>query len=240
MENIEELKKQYEEEIYRLTSLTNATQQQYQQAYNDLKQQEKDLLEEYQQKISDLSIGIERLRGAYTALTDLGDGKDPSLVVNGMMKPEDTINENTEIDEDKEQEDVKQESTENKEKTKKEDKTDKDVNSMSKVAEKAKEAVKKAKEKDLITPYEEFANSELGKETAVKNVTDVVSKEAVAKLHQSGEAILSDEELKALESIVPKKQQEDTKEPDSKAQSNSRVDPKDVPDYLKEQYGMEN
>lgn len=75
MENIETVKKQYEEEIYRLTSLSKTVQQQYQQAYAELQQQEKALMEEYQQKISDLSIGIERLRGAYTALVDLEIGR---------------------------------------------------------------------------------------------------------------------------------------------------------------------
>lgn len=234
MENIEAVKKQYEEEIYRLTSLSKTVQQQYQQAYTELQQQEKALMEEYQQKISDLSIGIERLRGAYTALVDLEEGKDPTLVVNGMMKPEDNNVENQESENVSEDTELTEDITD-----------EKGTNAMNEVKEKAKEAVKKAKEKDLITPYEEFAKSELGKETAVKDVKEVVSKERLAELHQSGEYILSEEEQKAIESITQEIQQENTKEPevkqeDSKVSTESKVDPKDVPDYLKEQYGMKD
>lgn len=236
MENIEAVKKQYEEEIYRLTSLSKTVQQQYQQAYAELQQQEKALMEEYQQKISDLSIGIERLRGAYTALVDLEEGKDPTLVVNGMMKPEDNNVENQEQENENVSENIEQE-----------DSTvdTKDTTTMEDVKKKAKEVVKKAKEKDLITPYEEFAKSELGKETAVKDVKEVVSKERLAELHKSGEYTLSEEEQKAIESITQEIQQENTKEPevkqeDSKVSTESKVDPKDVPDYLKEQYGMKD
>lgn len=233
MENIEAVKKQYEEEIYRLTSLSKTVQQQYQQAYTELQQQEKALMEEYQQKISDLSIGIERLRGAYTALVDLEEGKDPTLVVNGMMKPEDSNVENQESENVSEDTELTEDTT-----------NEKGINAMDEVKEKAKEAVKKAKEKDLITPYEEFAKSELGKETAVKDVKEVVSKERLAELHQSGEYILSEEEQKAIESITQEIQQENTKEPEVKQEDNKvtepKVDPKDVPDYLKEQYGMKD
>lgn len=234
MENIEAVKKQYEEEIYRLTSLSKTVQQQYQQAYTELQQQEKALMEEYQQKISDLSIGIERLRGAYTALVDLEEGKDPTLVVNGMMKPEDNNVENRESENVSEDTELTEDITD-----------EKGTNAIDEVKEKAKEAVKKAKEKDLITPYEEFAKSELGKETAVKDVKEVVSKERLAELHKSGEYTLSEEEQKAIESITQEIQQENTKEPevkqeDSKVSTESKVDPKDVPDYLKEQYGMKD
>lgn len=234
MENIEAVKKQYEEEIYRLTSLSKTVQQQYQQAYTELQQQEKALMEEYQQKISDLSIGIERLRGAYTALVDLEEGKDPTLVVNGMMKPEDNNVENRESENVSEDTELTEDITD-----------EKGTNAIDEVKEKAKEAVKKAKEKDLITPYEEFAKSELGKETAVKDVKEVVSKERLAELHKSGEYTLSEEEQKAIESITQEIQQENIKEPevkqeDSKVSTESKVDPKDVPDYLKEQYGMKD
>ncbi|WP_304393302.1 hypothetical protein [uncultured Clostridium sp.] len=234
MENIEAVKKQYEEEIYRLTSLSKTVQQQYQQAYTELQQQEKALMEEYQQKISDLSIGIERLRGAYTALVDLEEGKDPTLVVNGMMKPEDNNVENQESENVLEDTELTEDITD-----------EKGTNAIDEVKEKAKEAVKKAKEKDLITPYEEFAKSELGKETAVKDVKEVVSKERLVELHKSGEYTLSEEEQKAIESITQEIQQENTKEPevkqeDSKVSTESKVDPKDVPDYLKEQYGMKD
>ena len=40
--------------------------------------------------------------------------------------------------------------------------------------EKAHKAVAEAIKRDLVTPYEEFAKSELGKETAIKNVDKVV------------------------------------------------------------------
>ena len=219
MENIEELKKQYEEEIYRLNSLSKDVQQQYQKAYTDLQNQEKALMEEYQHKMSDLSIGIERLRGAYTALVDLEEGKDPTLVVNGMMKPEQNIENQSNVEEDKLEEKISKE-----------------------VKEKAHKVVSKAKEKGLITPYKEFAESKLGKETAVKDVKEVVSKipePELAEPHKNEGSTLTPDEEKALKEVVKSVQQENTKEPENKVVE-SNVKPDDVPDYLKDQYGLKD
>lgn len=229
--SFEETKKKYEGEIKRLNAIAEATQELYQRQYNDLKSREKTLLDEFNAKMQNITIGIERLRGAYTALTDMEEGKDPTLVVNGMMQDSNTNTESTQENVESVKEDVNN--------TKPEDtKIDKVVK------EKAKEAVKKAKEKDLITPYEEFAKSELGKETAVKDVKEVVSKEKLAELHQSGEYILSDEESEALKKVIEESKVTDStdentpKENTSNVQPTQNINPEEVPDYLKEQYGM--
>lgn len=221
--NFEETKKKYEDEIARLRAIMEKTQNDYQQAFNQLEGRKEKLLEEYNNKISTLNIGIERLRGAYTALCDMEEGKDPTLVVNGMMK--ETEQENVEQTE----EPVVEENVED---------TEKNVpNDISEeVKEKAHELVKEAKDKGLVTPYKEFAESELGKETAVKDVKEVVTEEKaeeLAQLHQGGEAILSDAENEALNKVI-----EEAKKADKKEEPQTTVNPEEVPDYLKEEYGI--
>lgn len=193
--SFEETKKEYEEEIYRLQKVAESTQKQYQAEYDKIKEAEQKLLNEYNTEIQRITIGIERLRGAYTALCDMEEGKDPTLVVNGMLK-----NENAQVEASNE--DVN---------------TDEETNNISEeVKEKAHEAVKQAKEKGLVTPYEEFANSELGKETAIKD----------------DQAVLSDAELEAIN-----KQLADNDKTSAK-QLEQNVKPDEVPDYLKSQYGL--
>lgn len=239
--SFEETKKKYEDEIIRLNTIAEATQELYQRQYNDLKAQEKALLDEFNTKMQNITVGIERLRGAYTALADMEEGKEPTLVTKGMMQDEavqeDVSNEADSIEVDNIKED--------------------NVDISKDVKDKAKKLVKKAIEKDLVTPYEEFVKSELGKETAVKDVKEVVSEEGLAKLHQSGEVILSDEESEALKKVIeeskiissadeniskkedtPKKESTPKKEDTSNTQPAQNVNPDDVPDYLKEQYGM--
>ena len=84
--SIEEIKKSYADEIHRLTQLEQKINAHYKNEYESLKSQENKLLDEYNTQMQKISIGIERLRGAYTALVDFEEGKVPTLVENGMLK----------------------------------------------------------------------------------------------------------------------------------------------------------
>ena len=139
--------------------------------------------------------------------------------------------ENQENVEKVEQEEIKQDNAEVEPEKGIENKED--IN-LDEIKKKSSKLVKEAKERGLVTPYEEFAKSELGKETAVRDITEAVSKERLAELHQSGEATLTEDEIKALEKLT-----QDVKESDDNTISSKAVDPKDVPDYLKEQYGID-
>ena len=66
--SIENVKKQYEDEVNRLRNLLQQTQDYYKKQYDALEQQKQELLAEFNEKSKTLSICIERLRGAYTAL----------------------------------------------------------------------------------------------------------------------------------------------------------------------------
>lgn len=231
--SFEETKKKYEDEIRRLDAIAEQTQAIYQRQFEDLKRQEKALLDEFNTKMQNITIGIERLRGAYTALVDIEEGNDPTLVVNGMMKETDVKDSKEQIEE---KVDNKNDNAEIK----------KDVKIDDSIKEKAHEAVKQAKEKGLVTPYKEFAESELGKETSIKDVKEVVTEERLAELNQPGEYILSDKESEALQKVIEEtkikeleKKENSTNENISKVQPVQNVNPEEVPDYLKEQYGME-
>lgn len=213
--SFEETKKKYEEEIARLRAVAQSTQELYQRQYDELKNQEKILLDEYNNKISSITIGIERLRGAYTALADMEEGKAPTLVENGLMK-------DVEITEE-----VIDNSNEDKAP---------ETEISDELKEKAKEAVSKAKEKGLITPYEEFAKSELGKETAVKNVDEVISKDVNTNVQDT--EILSKEEMEALKKVTSSTDENTPNEDTSNSESEKQINPDEVPDYLKEQYGL--
>lgn len=210
--NFEETKLKYEEEIKRLNALAQLTHSKYQKAYSDLKAQEQNLVNEFNDEIQKITIGIERLRGAYTALCDMQEGKDPTLVTNGMLQdveipeeapaptPTEVPAEETVVDDSvaigKEPEEVNEISDE--------------------LKNKAKNLVKEAKDKGLVTPYAEFAESEVGKETA-----------------------LTEAELEALSKVtnaeVDKVKENTANENTSIEQS---VKAEDVPDYLKDQYGI--
>lgn len=230
-ENIEKVKSQYDEEVKRLQKLAAATQQKYQNEFNRLKEVEQNLLNEYNAEIQKITIGIERLRGAYTALCDFEEGKAPTLVENGMMK-------DVEIPEVVEG--PVEEKANEPEPTREEPATEEPTNEISEeVKAKAKEVVKKAKEAGKVTPYEEFAKSDLGKETAVKDVKEMIADESKienAQLHQSGEVILSEEEVEALKAVTEQITTEDNT-PNETANA-EKVKPEDVPDYLKDQYNL--
>ena len=203
--SIEETKKKYEEEVKRLTKLAESTQRFYQQKFDQLTNDRNLLVEEFNHKISEITIGIERVKGAYTALVDIENNSEPSLVVNGMMKDVGVEEDNQKDAGEDIEEDVKD--------TDKEDvNTDGDKSDISEeVKNKAKEAVAKAIEKDLVTPYKEFAESDLGKETSI-----------------------TPEEMEKLQEIV-KESESKSNEP---LKEDKDVDPSTVPDYLKEQYGI--
>ena len=210
-DNIEETKKKYEDEIVRLTALANSYQEFYQQKFRELENQKQAVAEEFNNKMSEVTIGIERLRGAYTALTDISEGKDPTLVVNGMAKDEvpptleeKDIEEDVNIDEDKN-------------------------NISEEVKEKAHKAVAEAIKRDLVTPYEEFAKSELGKETAIKNVDKAVEEKVEEKVES-----LTPEEMKALQEVM--KENTVNAKSEKEVKTEPTVDPSTIPDYLKEQY----
>lgn len=211
-DNIEETKKKYEDEIVRLTALANSYQEFYQQKFRELENQKQAVAEEFNNKMSEVTIGIERLRGAYTALTDISEGKDPTLVVNGMAKNEVPLtSEEKDIEEDVN--------------------TDEDKNNIpEEVKEKAHKAVAEAIKRDLITPYEEFAKSELGKETAIKNVDKAVEDKAVEEKVES----LTPEEMKALQEVM--KENTVNAKSEKEVKTEPTVDPSTIPDYLKEQY----
>lgn len=212
-DNIEETKKKYEDEIVRLTALANSYQEFYQQKFRELENQKQAVAEEFNNKMSEVTIGIERLRGAYTALTDISEGKDPTLVVNGMAKDE--------VPPTLEEKDIEEDVN-----------TDEDKNNISEeVKEKAHKAVAKAIKRDLVTPYEEFAKSELGKETAIKNVDKVV--EEKEKVEEKVES-LTPEEMKALQEVM--KENTVNAKSEKEVKTEPTVDPSTIPDYLKEQY----
>lgn len=229
--SIEEIKKSYADEIHRLAGLEQQMSEQYKSEYESLKSQETKLLNEYNTQMQKIGIGIERLRGAYTALVDFEEGKVPSLVENGMLKDvkiEDNKVE-TNIENNKE-ELVKEQSKESKEPepqlAKPHKNTGSEVSSeiSKELQEKAHELVKEAKEKGKVTKYEDFAKSDLGKETA-----------------------LTPDEVEALKSVVDSENEikpteiELTKpvETESKEQESKQVKEEDVPDYLKEEYGFD-
>lgn len=218
--DFEKTKKQYEDEVLRLKQILDDTRQEYSVNFSELKRQEEELTNRFNEKCTTISIGIERLRGAYTALCDMESGKEPTLVVNGMMKDVEKVQPIEEIIEDEEirpSNEIPEE-----------------------IKDKAHKILEEAKEKGLVTSYEEFAESELGKETAVENIEDVVNKEKLAELHQSEEVVLSDDELEALNELTEEvKNEESTQNNEVKNEVvKSNVNPDDVPDYLKEEYGL--
>lgn len=205
----EEAKKQYENEIARLRALSKQREDYYQKTFTDLETQKENLLAQYNKEMSTFSIGIERLRGAYTALCDMEEGIDPTLVTNGMMQ---------DIEVEEKQEEMPEETEVPTEET--------NTEISEETKQKAHELVEKAKEAGKVTSYEEFANSELRKETAVTE--EVV--EEIATPHPAGEAVLSDEENEALNKVIESMKKEQKPEP--------KVNPAEVPDYLKEEYGV--
>ena len=215
-DNIEETKKKYEDEIVRLTALANSYQEFYQQKFRELENQKQAVAEEFNNKMSEVTIGIERLRGAYTALTDISEGKDPTLVVNGMAKDE--------VPPTLEEKDIEEDVN-----------TDEDKNNISEeVKEKAHKAVAEAIKRDLVTPYEEFAKSELGKETAIKNVDKVVEEKVVEEKVEEKVESLTPEEMKALQEVM--KENTVNAKSEKEVKTEPTVDPSTIPDYLKEQY----
>lgn len=213
--NFEETKAKYEAEIKRLSVEAQDYQKRCQEAYNNLEQQKKELVETFNAEIQKYTIGIERLRGAYTALCDMQDGKDPTLVVNGMAQEAEMPVENPVEEVTAEETSVAEEPVDDSVAIGKEPVEDK-VEVSQEIKEKAKKAVKEAKERNLVTPYEEFANSELGKETA-----------------------LTEAELEALNKVTnmaADKTEENT--PNENTPKEQSVKAEDVPDYLKDQYGL--
>lgn len=226
--SIEEIKKSYADEIHRLAELEQKINAQYKSEYEFLKSQEDKLLNEYNTQMQKISIGIERLRGAYTAIVDFEEGKAPTLVENGMLKDfkvedgetEPETNDVIGVDESAVTESVVKQVSENKEQEPIEELAQLHKNTgswMSKeLQEKAHELVKEAKEEGKITKYEDFAETDLGKETA-----------------------LTPDEVKALESVMNSKEDSRPDEADIKeTETTNKVKEEDVPDYLKEEYGL--
>lgn len=226
--SIEEIKKSYADEIHRLAELEQKINAQYKSEYEFLKSQEDKLLNEYNTQMQKISIGIERLRGAYTAIVDFEEGKAPTLVENGMLKDfkvedgetEPETNDVIGVDESAVAESVVKQVSENKEQEPTEELAQLHKNTGSEISkelqEKAHELVKEAKEKGKITKYEDFAETDLGKETA-----------------------LTPDEVKALESVMNNKKDSRPDEADIKeTETTNKVKEEDVPDYLKEEYGL--
>ena len=226
--SIEEIKKSYADEIHRLAELEQKINAQYKSEYEFLKSQEDKLLNEYNTQMQKISIGIERLRGAYTAIVDFEEGKAPTLVENGMLKDfkvedgetEPETNDVIGVDESAVAESVVKQVSENKEQEQTEEIAQLHKNTGSEISkelqEKAHELVKEAKEKGKITKYEDFAETDLGKETA-----------------------LTPDEVKALESVMNNKEDSRPDEADIKeTETTNKVKEEDVPDYLKEEYGL--
>lgn len=198
---IEEVKQKYEEEIRRLSEDAQAYQAKCQEIYNVLESKKKELVDTFNEEMQRVTIGIERLRGAYTALCDMEEEKEPTLVTNKMEVSESPQVEIPEIPVNNTQPEVVDDSAViGKE----------PENEISdEVKEKAKEVVAKAKEAGHVTKYEDFVETDLAKETS-----------------------LSAEEIEALSKIAA----EDT---NSTASANTQqVKAEEVPDYLKEQYGL--
>lgn len=226
--SIEEIKKSYADEIHRLAELEQKINAQYKSEYEFLKSQEDKLLNEYNTQMQKISIGIERLRGAYTAIVDFEEGKAPTLVENGMLKDfkvedgetEPETNDVIGVDESAVAESVVKQVSENKEQEPTEELAQPHKNTGSEISkelqEKAHELVKEAKENGKITKYEDFAETDLGKETA-----------------------LTPDEVKALESVMNNKEDSRPDEADIKeTETTNKVKEEDVPDYLKEEYGL--
>lgn len=229
LKSIEETKKKYEDEIHRLSKLGQQMEVQYRNEYEALKSQENKLLDEYSTQMQRINIGIERLRGAYTALVDLEEGKVPSLVENGMLK--DVEIEDTDVTDNAENTDgelVEEQSVESKEPSEQLAQLHKNYEpaqqkASEKVSEELKEVahelVKEAKEKGKVTKYEDFAKTDLAKETA-----------------------LTPEEVEALKSVTENLDTEvkETPKEIQQTETESKVNEADVPDYLKGEYGITN
>lgn len=225
--SIEEIKKSYADEIHRLAELEQKMSAQYKSEYELLKSQEDKLLDEYNTQMQKISIGIERLRGAYTAIVDFEEGKAPTLVENGMLKDVEIKDNEIEpesddisVDESTVEESTVKQASENEKQEQTEEIAQLHKNTGSEMSkelqEKAHELVKEAKEKGKITKYEDFAETDLGKETA-----------------------LTPDEVKALESVMNSKEDSRPDEADIKeAESTNKVKEEEVPDYLKEEYGL--
>lgn len=205
--DLKETKKKYEDEIARLTSVAQTLEKQYQGKYNEIKKAENDLLNEFNTELQKITIGIERLRGAYTALCDVEDDKEPTLVENGMLKDYEVIDEeDSENEEDVNINEQDEETVESELPDESIDNVESEEEKLDELKHKADKLVKEAKESGKVTSYEDFSKSELAKETA-----------------------LSEEEIEALKAVT-----ENESKPVEKPVKEVNMD--DVPDYLKDQY----
>lgn len=115
-------------------------------------------------------------------------------------------------------------------------------NKKEEIREKAKYLVQKAKEKGKITKYEDFANSELGKETAVKDISEVannIDQIDTDKTNEQKEVKPSDTTKLTPEQIAKVSQTlNETKSEvkPSAVKSLNSVKESDIPDYLKDEY----
>ena len=216
--SIEEIKKSYADEIHRLTQLEQKINAHYKNEYESLKSQENKLLDEYNTQMQKISIGIERLRGAYTALVDFEEGKVPTLVENGMLKDVKFEDEIVNEGESNTTESVEKLTSENNN----QESTDEIARlhtcqySENKITEELKELaheiVKDAKEKGKVTKYDDFTKTDLAKETS-----------------------LTPDEVEALKSVMGNKEEPENQE----IETSNNVKEEDVPDYLKEEYGLD-
>lgn len=195
---LEEVKQKYEEEIKRLSDDAQVYQARCQEIYNALESKKKELVDTFNEEMQRITIGIERLRGAYTALCDVEEEKEPTLVTNRMEVSEVPRVEIPEIPVNNTQPEADDSAVIGQE----------PKNEISEeVKEKAREVVAKAKEAGHVTKYEDFVETDLAKETS-----------------------LSAEEIEALNKI--------TAENTNTVANTQQVKAEEVPDYLKEQYGL--
>ena len=204
--DIEEMKQKYEEEIERLNTEAQVYQKKCQEAFDSLETQKKQLVTTFNEEMQRITIGIERLRGAYTALCDMQENKEPTLISNGMeVKEAPQVENNTPVEEISNHEEVADDSAAVGVEPQVEKKISDEVKSQ------AKDLVSKAKKEGKVTKYDDFVKTDLAKETS-----------------------LSDEELEALSKITA----ENTTTETTPIDTTSNVNEKEVPDYLKEQYGL--
>lgn len=107
------------------------------------------------------------------------------------------------------------------------------------IREKAHNLVEKAKKEGKITKYEDFAKSNLGKETAVEDIKDAVN---VESLPQETKQQIEELKPKASETtkltpeqIAKVSQTLNEAKPDE-VKTVNKVKEEDIPDYLKEEY----
>lgn len=204
--DIEEMKQKYEKEIERLNTEAQVYQKKCQEAFDSLETQKKQLVTTFNEEMQRITIGIERLRGAYTALCDMQENKEPTLISNGMEVTEaPQVENNTPVEEISNHEEVADDSAAVGVEPQVENKISDEVKS------KAKDLVSKAKKEGKVTKYDDFVKTDLAKETS-----------------------LSDEELEALSKITA----ENTTAETTPIETTSNVNEEEVPDYLKEQYGL--